>query len=147
MKSLVYLGLLAERSVFRDMGSGFREKREHFDATDLLFWFLLLIGVFVALAVVARILGRNDKHRLYNNPRALFRSLCRAHELDVAARRLLRQIARSQGIVPPARLFLEPACFEPARTSVELQHRQAEIDGLARKLFAPSDAAPTGGKA
>jgi len=147
MTSLTHLGLWAERSMLRDMGSGFREKREHFDATDLLFWFLLVIGIFVALAVLARILGRHDKHRLYNSPRALFRSLCRAHELDGAARRLLRQIARSQGLAPPARVFLEPACFEATRTSPELQHRQADINRLAKQLFAAPNTPAAGGKA
>ncbi len=142
MISIGTFGLLAERSVLRDMGSGFREKREHFDATDLFFWFLIIIGIFVALAVLARILGRHDKHRLFNSSQGLFRSLCRAHELDRAARRLLQQIARAQGLNPPARIFLEPACFELARANPELEHRQGEIQRLARQLFAASEAAP-----
>jgi hypothetical protein len=136
------LGLLAQRSVLRDMGSGFREKREHFDATDLFFWFLIVVGIFVALGVLARILGRHDKHRLFNSSRALFRSLCRAHDLDRSARRLLVRIARAQGLSPPARLFLEPACFEPEQLGPAFQTREAEIRRLAKKLFAQGETPP-----
>jgi hypothetical protein len=135
--SLTSVGLLlAERSLLRDMGSGFREKREHFDATDLFFWFLIVIGIFVAIGVVARILAGHDKHRLFNSPRALFRTLCRAHELDRSARRLLLQIAHAQQLRPPARLFLEPAAFQPERLGPAFGPQRSAIEALARKIFA-----------
>ncbi len=137
MTSARELVLLAQRSsLFRDMGSGFREKREHFDATDLFFWFLIVIGIFVALGILARVLGRHDKHRLYNSPRALFRALCRAHALDRRDRRLLLQIAKSEQLNPPARLFLEPACFQLSRLGPEFQSRRTAIEDLAKKIFA-----------
>jgi hypothetical protein len=142
MTRLGGLALLADRSVLRDMGSGFREKREHFDATDLLFWFLIVVGIFIVLAVVARVLGRHDKHRLFNNPRVLFKALCRAHELDRAARRLLMRIARAQELNPPARLFLEPKLFELQRLGPAFQSRQAEIESLASKIFGDRETEP-----
>jgi hypothetical protein len=138
------LGLLADRSALRDLGSGFREKREHFDATDLLFWFLIVVGIFVVLAVVARVLGRHDKHRLFNSPQALFKALCRAHELDRSARRLLLRIAHAQQLNPPARLFLEPALFDLQRLGPAFQSRQTEIEALAGKIFGQRETEPAG---
>ena len=137
------IGLLAQRSVLRDMGSGFREKREHFDATDLLFWFVIVVGIFVALGIIARILGRHDKHRLFNSPMGLFRALCRAHELDRNSRRLLLRIAKVHELTPSARLFLEPSCFDLQRLGPAFEPRQAEIQALAKRIFAQPESEPS----
>ena len=56
-------------------GSGFREKREHFDATDLLLWFLLAIGILRRVGLLSWLLAGSDKHQLFNSPRGLFRAL------------------------------------------------------------------------
>lgn len=74
--------LLADRNMFRNMGAGFREKREHFDGLDVLLWILLAIGFFVFVGLLSWLLARSDKHQLFNSPRGLFRSLCSAHQLD-----------------------------------------------------------------
>ena len=129
--------LLADRStIFRDMGSGFREKRETFDPTDLLWWIFVAVLVIAAFSIVATILARRDKSRLFNSPRALFNALCRAHGLDRTSRALLKQLAVCQRLTPPARLFLEPDYFDPASLPDELQgHRDAYL-ALRKRLFA-----------
>lgn len=129
--------LLADRSsVFRDMGSGFREKRESFEPTDLLWWLFVAVLVLAAFGIIARILANQDKRRLYNSPRALFRELCAAHGLDRAQRSLLKQLAGSQRLPSPIRLFLEPERFEPAMLAAELRPYQAAISALRERLFA-----------
>jgi hypothetical protein len=130
--------LLADRSLFHEMGAGFREKREHFDALDLLLWILLGIGFFVFVGVLSWLLARSDKHQLFNSPRRLFRTLCRAHQLDRPSRWLLVQIARAEGIDQPARLFLEPECFQRDRLHGSLEGKHAAITALAAHLFPPA---------
>jgi hypothetical protein len=138
MKLLATVLLLADRQLFHDMGAGFREKQQQFDAMDVLLWILLPIGFFVAVGILARILARSDKHQLFNSPRRLFRTLCRAHQLDRPSRWLLLQIARAEGIEQPARLFLEPQRFRREATHPALEGKQAAIDALAARLFPAS---------
>ena len=64
--------LLADRHLFHEMGAGFREKQQQFDATDVLLWILLPIGFFVLVGLLARLLARSDRHQLFNSPRRLF---------------------------------------------------------------------------
>lgn len=137
MNSLAYkLTLFADRSnIFRDMGSGFREKRESFEPTDLLWWVLVVAVVFAVFGAVGSILANQDKRRLYNSPRALFRTLCKAHNLDRSSRLLLRQMAYALKISIPARLFMEPDRFEPARLPLELRPQHEAIAALGKRLF------------
>jgi hypothetical protein len=135
--------LLADRSsIFRDMGSGFREKRETFDPTDLLWWIFVALLVIAAFGILATILARRDKRRLFNSPRALFNALCRAHGLDRASRALLKQLAVSQRLMPPARLFLEPDRFDPVSLPAELQPQREEYMALRKRLFAVASSKP-----
>jgi len=133
--------LFAERSMLRDMGSGFREKREHFDASDLAIWFCIVLGILAAIACLSRLVARQDKRQLFNSPRALFRNLCRAHALDRPARRLLRQMSRYQKLSQPARLFLEPARFEPENLSPAQQSQFSAVLALRDHLFAATEPA------
>jgi hypothetical protein len=130
--------LAAGRDVFRDMGSGFREKRETFEPTDLIPWVIVIVGLFVALTVLSWILARRDKSEHFNSPRALFRAIAKAHELDRGSRRLLWQLAREQGLAQqPARVFLEPDRFESAQLGAAIRSQHAALAALRAKLFAP----------
>ncbi|HEX4144557.1 MAG TPA: hypothetical protein VHY91_13705 [Pirellulales bacterium] len=135
MKPLGSLLLLADRQMFHEMGAGFREKRQQFDAMDVLLWILLPIGFFVVVGLLARLMAQSDKHQLFNSPRRLFRTLCRAHQLDRPARWLLLQIARAEGIEQPARLFLDPQSFRRGLTHPDLEGKRAAIEALAARLF------------
>jgi len=129
--------LLADRSeIFRDMGSGFREKRESFQPSDLLWWLLAAALIAAAFISLAAFLGRQDKHRLFNSPRALFNSLCKAHKLDRSSRNLLKQLAQAQEMAIPARLFLEPERFEPAQVPADLKAYLPQFSQLKSRLFA-----------
>jgi hypothetical protein len=129
--------LLADRAnVFRDMGSGFREKRESFNPSDLLWWLFVAAAVIAVFVVVASILAKQDKHRLFNSPRALFNALCKAHNLDRGSRMLLKQLAQAQQLTVPARMFLEPDRFDPALLGPELRHYRDTVIQLRNKLFA-----------
>lgn len=128
--------LLAERSPFRDMGSGFRDRREHFDPLELLPWLLVFAVVLAALVVVSRYLNTKDNRRLYNNPTALFRALCRAHELTRADERLLWQVVRFLELEQPAAVFLDPDRFAEAISDQDFRRHQEALEVLAARLFA-----------
>ncbi|HTU24345.1 MAG TPA: hypothetical protein VMF30_03035 [Pirellulales bacterium] len=134
--------LLADRHLFHDMGAGFREKQQRFDASDLLLWILLPVAFFVVVGVLARLLSRGDNRQLFNSPRRLFHALCRAHHLERPERSLLAQIAKAEGIDQPARLFLDPDCFQRATIHPALEGKQSAIAALTDRLF-PSAAAPS----
>jgi hypothetical protein len=131
----LFAPLLAQRSVLRDMGSGFRDRREmHW--VDLLPWALVLGTVIAVLMLISRFMNRRDSRRLYSSPRRLFGTLCRAHALDRASCRLLQQLARANAIAQPAQLFLDPDYFLPTRLTPELLRHQAAVAALREKLFA-----------
>jgi hypothetical protein len=143
MKLMGSVLLLADRQLFHEMGAGFREKRQQFDAMDVLLWILLPIGFFALVGLLARLLARSDKHQLFNSPRRLFRTLCRAHQLDRPARWLLVQIARAEGIEQPARLFLNPEVFRRESMHAALEGKRDAIEALAARLF-PASVSPSG---
>ena len=127
--------LLAERDVFRDLGSGFREKKETLSGMDLLLYFVLVAALFAAIGLIAWIVGRRDQHQLFNSPRALFRTLSRAHGLDKSSRRLLQQIAASCKLKQPAELFVSPQHLAAARQATAFVDHRTQIDRLIAKLF------------
>jgi len=137
MITLASIPLLATRNteLFRSMGSGFRQKQENFNPAEFVFWMLVVVGGFCALGLLSRLLNRRGKRRLYNSPRALFRALCRRHELDASSRRLLRNLAAHHRLSMPAQIFLLPDCFLPEGLSPALQAHAAQLAVLRQQLF------------
>lgn len=130
---------LAQETPWRSMGSGFRGARTRFDSGDVVTGLLILAGVIVGLFILSRLLSRQDRQRVCNSPRALFRSLCKAHSLDRRSRRLLSRVARWQRLAHPARLFLEPNRFDGSNLSPELGPKRAALAGLRERIFADVD--------
>jgi hypothetical protein len=135
------LAQLTQRNPFSDMGAGFRDKKEHFDGTELLMYVLLIALVFCLIAGIAWIINRRDRRQFYSSPRALFRALCRIHRLDRSQRKLVASIAVAEGLVPQGRVFLEPRAFEQAAHDPTFQHRRTEIEQIARRIFASGNEA------
>lgn len=127
--------MLADGARWESMGSGFRGRSARLDRDDLISGVLLLVGVCVAIAMLKHMLDRHERRQGYNSPRALFRALCKAHGLDGASRRLLRQMANCQGLQHRSRLFLEPDRFDAGRLSPPLQARAEEVIALRDRLF------------
>ncbi len=132
--------VLADRGMLREMGSGFRDRSEHFELIDLWPWIVGFVALVGALVALQRWLTRNDAQTFYSSPRALMRSLCQTHGLSRADQRLLLLIARTRGIAAPACLFLDPAAFEVSDVGpIDLAHHAEAITALKARLFA-SDA-------
>lgn len=122
--------------MFRNLGSGFRDKKEHFEPLLLAGWIALLVAVAIVLGLVIRALARRYETEAFNSPRALFRVLCRAHRLTRSERKLLGKLADEQQLEQPARLFLEPERFEAALRSVELAAYRRDLARLRARVFA-----------
>ncbi|OHB79296.1 MAG: hypothetical protein A2W31_15715 [Planctomycetes bacterium RBG_16_64_10] len=121
------------------MGSRFQGDGARFDAQDVVTGLLILAVVVLAVIGSSQLLSRQDRQRVRNNPRELFRSLCRAHALDRSSRRLLWELARWQRLAQPACLFLEPNRFDAANLSPPLRQRHAEVKALCAKIFPIAD--------
>ena len=141
MNELLSSGIvLARMSWFENLSRQWGGGNGRFGATHIVL-LTLAVAALAAIAIGARRL-RSNGERQYNNPRALFRALCRAHGLDRASRRLLDQLARQQRLADPARLFLEPERFEPANLGASLKSQQARFTSLRDRLFAEPSVAP-----
>ena len=148
--------LLAAGTRWRSMGGGLRGRRARLDSGDLVIFLAILAGVVLAVYLLSRFLAYKDGRKSFNSPRALFRALAKAHNLDRASRRLLRRVARWQRLAHPARLFLEPTRFDPSNLSPQLRERITEIQTLRDRIFAarieeldldqPAGQTPTQGK-
>jgi hypothetical protein len=124
-----------EHTPWRSMGSGLRGTHARFDSGDVVIGLLILAGVVLAMVFLSRYLASHDRGRVYNSPRALFRSLCKAHNLDRGSRRLLWQVARWQRLAHPARLFLEANRFDAANLSPQLRQQADLLKQLQTRLF------------
>ena len=128
--------LWAAGARWRSMGGNLRGRRAQFDSGDLAILGLVLVGVVLALVLLSRFSSRKSGGKSYNSPRALFRSLAKAHGLNRVSRRLLQRVARWQRLAHPARLFLEPSRFDPVNLSPKLRAQLTEIHALRDQIFA-----------
>lgn len=138
--SLVGPLLLAQIDKWEQMGRDFRTDHTKLDPSLIVASIVTLLVVIVFLWGLSRLLNRQEGRRLFNSPKQLFRSLCRAHELSRAQCRLLLQIARSQGATQPASLFLEPELLESAARQPQFKSQQEAFRQLRARLF--SDLSP-----
>jgi hypothetical protein len=127
---------LAQIDKWREMGRDFQTDHSKLEP-GLIAASLVVLAIVVAfLWFLARLMNRQEGRRLFNNPQQLFRSLCRAHELSRADRRLLLQIGRIRKIFQPASLFLEPDQFDAASEQPVFHGQERALQRLRDHLFA-----------
>lgn len=128
--------LLAETGRLQSLGRGFRGDAAEIGLGDVLGIVALVAGLIFVMWLLSRLLARQEHKKPCNNPKKLFRELCKAHELDRTSCQLLHAIATHQRLTQPARLFLEPERFEPANLSGPLKARKKQVARLRERLFA-----------
>lgn len=133
--------LIAQASRLQTMSKGVRRRSSSFDTTEVLIGFAVVAGVVLGLSILYMIMNRGERNRRSNSPKGLFRSLCRAHELDRASRRVLGQMAKHQRLAQPARIFLEEERFDKVNLNLALRSQMELIDELRGKIFATDVAA------
>ncbi len=128
--------LLGEASDFSALGRKFRGDNARLGWSDL----IAVLAIIAAIALLFWFLKRTSsgigRTRNRNSPRQLFKQLCRAHSLTAANGRLLRRLARSQGLAHPARVFVEPHRFDPQRLKPSMRKDESRLNELRGKLFA-----------
>ena len=132
--------LFGQIDKWEQMGRDFRHDHTKLDPSLIVVSIVTLLVVIVFLWALSRLLNRQEGRRLFNSPKQLFRSLCRAHELSRAQCRLLLQIARSQNVSQPASLFLEPERLDTAARQPQFKSQQEAFRHLRARLF--SDLSP-----
>jgi hypothetical protein len=134
--------LLADQGRLSEMGRNFRPGSGGVSFGQMLTFVLVLVGVGVVIWMLGRFANSRDR-RGYYDAAALFRELCRAHGLDFRSRRLLSRVARRQRLDPPARVFLEPQCFEAASCDSELAPHREQLERLRDRLLGAKKTAET----
>jgi hypothetical protein len=97
---------------------------------------LVLAGTSLLVLMVVTFCVQTYLRRRNASPQGLFLELCRAHHLNWPQRRLLLQLVESQKLADPAAVFLDPACFEVGRLTVDIRPHAAELRQLSERLFA-----------
>lgn len=126
--------LLANTARWQDRAGGFRGRHGQFDWASLGWPLLAVAAVGVALWMFTRYRHGGNGRRSYNSPRELFRSLCRAHDLDRGQRRLLRKLATQLKLPEPAAIFLRPEHLTEAGPKL-MPTRVEAITALRQRLF------------
>jgi hypothetical protein len=93
------------------------------------------LALALALWIVSRVAGGQNRRLACNRPGKLFVSLCRAHRLGWKDAWLLWQLARWQELHDPARLFLEPERFDPPGLGPGLVPHAERLRALRNRLF------------
>ena len=131
--NLNYL-LAAKADLWKELGSGFQGERSELHVTDLFLLAGVLVLVILGFWILSRLMAKQDRKRCFNSPKALFASLCEAHQLGRSERRLLKKLARQANLDPSARVFVDPTLFRRERLG-DLQSYAPQVEALERKLF------------
>ena len=127
--------LLGDFDVVRNMGHRFHGKEAQLGMDDLFIGLAILLAVITLAWILSRFARRQDIHVRSNSPRALFRELCAAHNLERQDRGLLKRLAKHHQLAHPAMLFLEAARFEPAAIPAGMASQTARVEKLRERLF------------
>jgi hypothetical protein len=96
---------------------------------------LLVLCIAVVVAALGLILLRWCGRFLTNNSGALFRELCRAHDLSQSSRRTLKRLAAARGLTHLSVLFVEPGHFETSDLPPALLDAKVNLERLRDQLF------------
>ena len=131
------LPLAAGIDAVRNMGHRFQADEAQLGQRDLFTLLGIVAAVVVTILVLKRLTPRDEQRRASNSPRALFRELCRVHNLDRQSRGLLKRLAAFRGLASPAELFLHPEMFWTDAEGVT-----EDLARLADRLFGEEKSAP-----
>jgi hypothetical protein len=132
---LPQLVLFAETERARAFSETFRGERSEPEVGGFL---LIVAGIGLLLLVswsIARLIPRQQRPKASDNPRGLFKSLCRAHGLDGASRRALWKLAQQYHAGHPAVLFTTPEALESRLASSRSARDVAMYQRLREQLF------------
>ncbi|WP_145055351.1 hypothetical protein [Lignipirellula cremea] len=98
---------------------------------------IAMAGLGIGIWIISRWVNRGQDGG-YRNPRAIFRELCSAHELDYSSRRLLKSLARAQNLDNAAYVFLQPDRFDPRLLPPRLASQRDRLQTIRDRIFGRS---------
>ena len=126
--------ILAQGNRLEQMGRGMRASRERVLLTDLWPLGLALLVIIMGATVYNAWKQRNDFREKCNDPKKLFRELCKIHELNASQRRLLCSLAEACEFDQPAQVFLMPSVFH-CNVPAKLAGKADQLQQLRTQLF------------
>jgi hypothetical protein len=96
---------------------------------------IVVVGVIVLVAALAYWYRTRERSWRFYSRTALWRELCRVHELSPYERRLLREVARGAKLEPVAAIFLNPTALAAARKTAADLERAKQLGGIHERLF------------
>lgn len=132
----IHFLLLAQDDRVEFFTRGFQERDTAISIGHVLVGAGIAVGFIITLWLLSRLIERHQRSGPTNSRLRLFFSLCRAHELAWPDWWLLWRVGRQQRLRDPARLFLEPARFNPSNLSGALRPKAARLTAIGRKIFA-----------
>jgi len=134
--------LFADTSRGGSFGESFRN-RGTTGYDDVLVGLLIVAALLAGMWAVSRLVGLRRRGGV-NSPWRLFWALCKAHHLSWSDSRLLRRVARHQGLREPGRLFLEPERWEEKGLGPRFAAEYSRLKSLRNQIFGAAVADPAG---
>ena len=117
-----------------EMGSRFREGGTTLDPAHLLILLAVVIAISILLWFLSRVFQRESNESL-QNPRRLFRELCRAHQLTYSESWLLWRLAQAKHLTQPALVFIDQRHLDGALLPSDWQDAKPRLAELRERLF------------
>ena len=107
--------------------------------------FLLLITAVVLIFVVwlaYQFFGQKEKHTTADNAWDVYKKLCRAHNLSVTEKHVVRKVYHQIGLDDPLPLFVEPEYFRQMLSDESMSSCHSIVRDIMKKLFEPNPVSP-----
>jgi hypothetical protein len=128
--------LFADQQAIRNVIRGVHHRQAEIDTNGLASALLFFCLFFVTVWGIARLFLKPDHGGVKNSFTALFRELCRAHQLELEDWWFLFRLARYHRLANPALLFVQPHYLDPAVCGEAWHGQKRRLRELQLKLFA-----------
>lgn len=128
--------LFADQQAARNVIRAMHNRQAGIDTHGLTTALLVFCLFFVSVWAVARVFIKPEGASNLSSPKALFRELCRAHQLSRREWWLLTRLAGHHQLANPSRLFLEPQWLDPAVCGETWKGHSPHLRELQLRLFA-----------
>jgi hypothetical protein len=116
-------------------GRGWPPASERPNSLAELAWAAVGVAILCLGMWLVRRALRGNSNGSYHSRAQLFQSLCKAHRLTWAERRLLRRLAQARGLGDPTILFVEPGHFVMSPLPSAVARHTDRLSALQQRLF------------
>lgn len=119
---------------FTAMGEHFRADNASINISHMI---VLALAVLIVSSLIWALTRWQEDHseRSSENPQRLFNDLCKQHDLESTATKLLRKVSRELQLANPASLFVDPGLLASAGHLEKFQEAGTELTKVGEELF------------